>query len=380
MLRLSSTIAAPPRGATGVASPLSFVLRDAPSAVSSPPSSPAVTITRGNGAVIATDTPPAARRCALVPANRPVEGGSDRGRRPVHDRLPHLAAAHRRPRRAHLPRRPVRPGGLHDLERPVVRRPPHARLQRAVPAARVAAHPAGGARASRRWRRRRSSPPLARGAFGDERARWGAIWFGAASATLLFTSRLPFAIGVAFGLAALLALQRHRYWLAILFAILCPLGSPVAGLFLAMAGVAYAIAERHDRLKRCEGLAIAAAAFLPPVFLSWAFPEGGWAPFPTSAYVPIPALRAGVPDRSAAQPEGAALGRRPLRAGRHRGARARDADGRQRRPPRRAVRRPRPPVCALGPAVDAGAGGRGRYSWPASRASRSGSGRPRCAT
>ena len=75
-----------------------------------------------------------------------------------------------------------------------------------------------------------------RGAFGDERARWGAIWFGAASATLLFTSRLPFAIGVAFGLAALLALQRHRYWLAILFAILCPLGSPVAGLFLAMAG------------------------------------------------------------------------------------------------------------------------------------------------
>jgi hypothetical protein len=131
-------------------------------------------------------------------------------------------------------------------------------------------------------------PPLARGWFGDERARWGSIWFAAATATLLFTSRLPFAIGVAFGLAALLALQRRHYWLAVLLAILCPLGSPVAGLFLAMAGVAYAIAERGDRAKRIEGLAIAAAAFLPPVFLSWAFPEGGWAPFPTSAYVPIP--------------------------------------------------------------------------------------------
>jgi hypothetical protein len=131
-------------------------------------------------------------------------------------------------------------------------------------------------------------PPLARGWFGDERARWGSIWFGAATATLLFTSRLPFAIGVAFGLAALLALQRRHYWLAILLAVLCPLGSPVAGLFLAMAGVAYAIAERGDRLKRSEGLAIAAAAFLPPVFLAWAFPEGGWAPFPTTAYVPIP--------------------------------------------------------------------------------------------
>jgi hypothetical protein len=131
-------------------------------------------------------------------------------------------------------------------------------------------------------------PPLARGWFGEERARWGSIWFGAATATLLFTSRLPFAIGVAFGLAALLALQRRRYWLAILLAVLCPLGSPVAGLFLAMAGVAYAIAERHDRSKRMEGLAIAAAAFLPPLFLAWAFPEGGWAPFPTSAFIPIP--------------------------------------------------------------------------------------------
>jgi hypothetical protein len=131
-------------------------------------------------------------------------------------------------------------------------------------------------------------PPLARGAFGDERARWGSIWFGAATATLLFTSRLPFAIGVAFALAALLALQRRRYALAIVLAVLCPLGSPVAGLFLALAGAAYSIAYRRDRAKRWEGIAIAAAAFLPPVFLSWAFPEGGWAPFPTTAYVPIP--------------------------------------------------------------------------------------------
>jgi hypothetical protein len=131
-------------------------------------------------------------------------------------------------------------------------------------------------------------PPLARGHFGEERARWGSIWFGAATATLLFTSRLPFAIGVAFGLAALLALQRPRYGLAIVLAVFCPLGSPVAGLFLAMAGVAYAIAERRNRINRLEGLAICAAAFIPPLFLAWAFPEGGWAPFPTSAYVPIP--------------------------------------------------------------------------------------------
>ena len=98
------------------------------------------------------------------------------------------------------------------------------------------------------------------------------------------------AIGVAFGLAALLALQRRRYTWAIVFAILCPLGSPVAGLFLAMAGAAVALAANGDKAKRYEGLAIAAAAFIPPAFLSWAFPEGGWAPFPTSAYLPIPAF------------------------------------------------------------------------------------------
>ena len=133
-------------------------------------------------------------------------------------------------------------------------------------------------------------PPLARGAFGEQAARWGSIWFGIGATTLLFTARLPFAIGIAFGLAALLALQRRRYAWAIVFAILSPLGSPVAGLFLAMAGVAVALAANGDRSKRLEGLAIAAAAFIPPAFLSWAFPEGGWAPFPTSAYLPIPAF------------------------------------------------------------------------------------------
>jgi hypothetical protein len=133
-------------------------------------------------------------------------------------------------------------------------------------------------------------PPLARGAFGDEQARWGSLWFGIATGTLLFTARLPFALGVAFGLAALLALQRRHYALAIVFAALCPLGSPVAGLFLAMAGVAFSLAARGDRTKRYEGLAIAVAAFVPPLFLAWAFPEGGWAPFPFTAYLPIPAF------------------------------------------------------------------------------------------
>ena len=132
--------------------------------------------------------------------------------------------------------------------------------------------------------------PLARGAFGEKQARLGTIWFGIGTATLLFTARLPFALGVAFGLAALLALQRRHYVWAVVLAALCPLGSPVAGLFLAMAGVAFALAANGDSTKRREGVLIAIAAFVPPLFLAWAFPEGGWAPFPFTAYLPIPAF------------------------------------------------------------------------------------------
>jgi hypothetical protein len=133
-------------------------------------------------------------------------------------------------------------------------------------------------------------PALARGWFGERRARWGSIWFGLGTGALIFTSRLPFAIGVALALGALLALQRRKRALAYVLAALTPLGSPVAGLFLAMVAVTYAIAAGglEAGRKRVDGVAVALAAFIPPVFLNVAFPEGGWAPFPVSAYLPIP--------------------------------------------------------------------------------------------
>ena len=157
---------------------------------------------------------------------------------------------------------------------------------------------------------------LARAHFGAQRARLGALWLGIGAVTLLATSRLPFALGTALGLAAALALQRGRPRLAAAFAFLCPLASPVAGLFLAMAGLAYALSADGSRLargpsppprvrgltpppgvrgltpvvrdRRIAGGAIALAALAPALFLSAAFPEGGWAPFPFSAYLPIP--------------------------------------------------------------------------------------------
>ena len=101
---------------------------------------------------------------------------------------------------------------------------------------------------------------------------------------------MPFALGTAFGLAAALALQRDRRLLAPLLAVLSAISSPVAGLFVAMGGVAYALAARGEGvpIKRRDGLALAAGGLIPPVLLTVAFPEGGYAPFPFTAYLAIP--------------------------------------------------------------------------------------------
>jgi len=124
--------------------------------------------------------------------------------------------------------------------------------------------------------------------FGD-RARVGAIWFGAATATNLFTGRLTFALGVAIGLGALLAAQRGRLRLAVTLACITPLASPIAGLFLALAGIAHFLAER-----RREGLWLAGGAFSVAVALSLAWPEGGTEPFAASAFWPVLAFAAAV--------------------------------------------------------------------------------------
>jgi hypothetical protein len=121
------------------------------------------------------------------------------------------------------------------------------------------------------------------------RARLGALWFGAATATNLFTGRLTFALGVAIGLGALLAYQRRRLALSLALAAACPLASPVAGLFLALAALAHAIAAR-----RRDAVAVAAGAFAAGVVLQLLFPERGLEPFVASALWPILAFAAAV--------------------------------------------------------------------------------------
>jgi hypothetical protein len=114
-----------------------------------------------------------------------------------------------------------------------------------------------------------------------ERARLGVLWFATATSISLFTGRLTFALGVAVALGAVLAAQRGHRLLAVFFAALTPLASPVASLFLACGVVAYAVAERRRR-----GLELAVVTVGVALLMSAAFPEGGTEPFDMSSYEP----------------------------------------------------------------------------------------------
>jgi hypothetical protein len=127
---------------------------------------------------------------------------------------------------------------------------------------------------------------LVRDRWGAE-ARWATLWFAVGVVTLLADGQLTFALGVAFGLAALRALQLGHRGLTFLAAALCPLASPVAGAFLAGVLLAGAI----DRRQRPNRLAVGAGALalLLTVAPNLAFPESGEFPFVFSSYVAIPA-------------------------------------------------------------------------------------------
>ncbi len=123
---------------------------------------------------------------------------------------------------------------------------------------------------------------LARYRYGP-RARLAILWFGAATASLLIAGQLTFALGVALGLGALVALQRGQPALAVALGALTGCASPVAGLFVALAGVTVAIGAGSR-----AGLALAAATLAPIAALALAFPTSGYFPFVATAFLPVP--------------------------------------------------------------------------------------------
>jgi hypothetical protein len=118
------------------------------------------------------------------------------------------------------------------------------------------------------------------------RATLGAALFGVGSVVNLAVGRLPFALGLALGLLALVHASAKQVAVGLLFAVLCPLGSPVAGSFLAIAALAWAIGSATSTtgvgsfvssLSR-PALAVGFLALMPILMNALIFPEGGWFP------------------------------------------------------------------------------------------------------
>jgi hypothetical protein len=106
----------------------------------------------------------------------------------------------------------------------------------------------------------------------------GALWFAAATATNLFTGRVVFALGVAFGAGACLAAQRGRPTVAAVLGIMTGATSAVAAAFVALAGLALAVGG-SDAPQRRHGVVLAVAPALTVLAISSAFPVEGDAHF-----------------------------------------------------------------------------------------------------
>jgi len=91
----------------------------------------------------------------------------------------------------------------------------------------------------------------------------------------LISGRMTYALGLAFGLGALLALTdkapRRRLILAAVGAVLASATSPVAGLFVGLVAVAILLSRKIK-----DGLTLGIAAVIPIGIVSGLFGEGGW--------------------------------------------------------------------------------------------------------
>jgi len=116
-------------------------------------------------------------------------------------------------------------------------------------------------------------------AFGRA-GRAAAVWFAAASVANLAVGRIAYAVGVTFGLAAVLAIQHNRPLAVFAAAAACSLSSPLAGAFLALVALAVFVADRRRRITAgTAGLGAAA----PIVLLAVLFPGGGRQPYSPGA-------------------------------------------------------------------------------------------------
>jgi hypothetical protein len=188
---------------------------------------------------------------------------------------------------------------------------------------------------------------LSRSAFGEAAGRVASAWFAVGLSVGLLSGRVPYYLGLAIGLGALVAFARGLTAVALALAAVTSLASPVAGAFLALAGLACAVgssptgsassilcdgpvdgtrpgvggtgpggvvaartpggrgsatraapartvsartastrSSSSSAAARSRSLGLGAAALAPILALAVAFPEGGYEPFAPAAFWP----------------------------------------------------------------------------------------------
>jgi hypothetical protein len=120
------------------------------------------------------------------------------------------------------------------------------------------------------------------GHFSSRVVRIATVWFAFGASIGLLSSRVPFDLGLAIGLGAVVLTQRRSFVPALVLTVLSTLASPVAGAFVALAMLTWVLSSR----KLGWPAALCVLALAPVALLSIAFPEGGSQPFVASAFYP----------------------------------------------------------------------------------------------
>ena len=123
---------------------------------------------------------------------------------------------------------------------------------------------------------------LIRGATG-RRNWWASLWFAAGTVTNVAVGRLPFALGMTIALGTLVAVQRRRFVVATLLAVLTAVASPVVSLFLTLIFSAWSLTTNGGESRKFA--ALGAVAIGPVIVISLMYPQGGMFPFRWSALV-----------------------------------------------------------------------------------------------
>jgi len=114
--------------------------------------------------------------------------------------------------------------------------------------------------------------------WGQE-AVWSSRTFAVAWAGVVLTAAFPFALGAAFALLAIWALQGRRLWRFGLFAMLTVAASPLAFLLLAIVLLGIAIGRRADRRTMVAASVAVGLLGLVEAVLWRLFPDNGTYPF-----------------------------------------------------------------------------------------------------